>query len=222
MTMSPVDDQQRRSARVAGIIYLASFATVIVVNFGLLAPLLSGDPSHIARNILEENTRFRVGLVGQLLYGIGVLVVTAALYIVLRPVNGLLAVLAALGRVVHGFSWLMVSINLLLALRLLTQPAYAQALPPDQLAALARFYLSGIDQYYVGLLFWALGSTVAAYLWLESGYIPRPLSLMGIAASGWAVVCCVAFFVFPEFPKLVNLWLFDIPMVLFEIAVSLR
>ena len=209
-----IDGLQRRSARVAGAVYLVSFATVVVVNFGVLGPLLDGDPAHIARSVLEHETRFRVGLVGQLLYCIGVLVVTGALYIVLRPVDGFLAVLAAVGRLVHGLSWLLVSLNLLTALRLLTQPVYAHALPPDQLPVLARLYLSGFDQYYVGLLFWSLGSTVTAYLWFKAGYVPRPLALVGIPASAWGAACCIALFVFPEFPKLVNLWWFDMPMVL--------
>jgi hypothetical protein len=220
MMIGAIDGLQRRSARIAGVVYLLSFATIVAVDFGILGPLFDGDPSRIARNVLEHETRFRIGLAGQLFYCVGVFVVTGALYIVLRPVDGLLAVFAAVGRLVHGFSWLLVSLNLLTALRLLTQPVYVGMLPSDQLPVLARLYLSGFDQYYVGLLFWSLGSTVAAFLWLKARYVPMALALFGILASAWGAACCIALFVFPEFPKVVGLWWFDVPMVLFEISLS--
>ncbi len=149
----PIDNSQHRAARTAGIAYVLSFVLVVGVNFGIFGRLLVGDPGQIARAVIANATVFRIGLVGQLLYSVGVVVVSAALYIVLGPVDRLLALLAGVGRLVHAFTWLLVSLNLLTALRLLGQPDYAHALPPDQLAALARLDLSGFDQYYVGLLF---------------------------------------------------------------------
>jgi hypothetical protein len=221
MTSSAVDGSQRRAARIAGLAYLLSFATVVSVNFGIFARLIVGDdPAQTARNILAHETLFRLGVAGDLLYCIGVVVVSAALYVVLKPVDQTLALLAALGRLVHGLTWLLVSVNLFTALRLLRRPEYAHVLPPDQLPVLARLYLSGFDQYYVGLLFWSLAATVGAYLWLKSAYVPAALAAFGVLASAWCVACTVALFLYPDFPRLVNLWWFDMPMVLFEIAVS--
>ncbi len=85
----------------------------------------------------------------------------------------------------------------------------------------ARLYLSGFDQYYVGLLFWSLGATVGAYLWLKARYVPSALAALGILASAWCAVCTSALLISPGFSKVVNLWAFDMPMVLFEIALSL-
>ena len=221
MTTSSIDGSQRKAARIAGFAYLLSFVTVVSVNFGIFARLIVGaDPAQTARNILAHETLFRVGLAGDLLYCIAVLCVTAALYVILKPVDQTLALLAAFGRLVHGFTWLLVTVNLFTALRLLSRPEYASVLPPDQLPVLARLYLSGFDQYYVGLLFWSLAATAGAYLWLKSGYVPSALAAFGILASAWCTACTFILFLFPDFPKLVNLWWFDMPMVLFEIAVS--
>jgi Domain of unknown function (DUF4386) len=220
MATSSVDESQRKAARLAGAVYLLSFATVVSVNFGIFFRLLVGSPTQIAGNVLAHQTLFRIGLVGQLLYCVGVLVVSVALYVVLRPVDHVMALLAALGRIVHGITWLLVSLNLFTALRLLIKPDYVGSLPAEQLAVLARLHLTGFDQYYVGLLFWSLGSTVAAYLWFRARYVPRALAAFGIAASMWGALCCLALFVFPDFPKLVGLSWFDVPMVLFEIALS--
>ena len=221
MTTNSIDSSQRRAATIAGLACLVSFVTVVSVNFGIFARLIVGtDPALTARNILAHEALFRVGIAGDVLYCIAVLVLSAALYIVLKPVNQHLAVLAALGRMAHGFTWLLVTVNLLTALRLLSRPEYARAFSPEQLAALSRLYLSGFDQYYVGLVFWSLGATVGAWLWFKSAYIPRALAVFGGLASAWCAACTFALFLFPDFPGIVNLWWFDTPMVLFEITLS--
>lgn len=221
MTISSIEGSQRRAAKIAGLACLLSFATVTSVNFGIFERLIvDADPGQTARNILAHETLFRVGVAGDVLYCIGVLVLSTALYVVLKPVSRNLALLAVSGRLVHGLTWLMLTLNLFTALRLVTRPDYARAFPPDQLSVVARLYLSGYDHYYVGLLFWSLGATLGAYLWLKSRYVPGALAVFGILASAWCAACTFALFIFPDFPKLVNLWWFDTPMALFEIALS--
>jgi len=220
MTTHSTAEAQRKAAKVAAAAQLLSFATVVGSNFGILQRLLTDDPARTAGNILAHETLFRVGLMGFVLYSIGVVVQSAALYVVLRPVDQNLTLLSFLGRLIHGFTWLVVTLNLFTALRLLSRPEYAGVLPPGQLPVLARLYLSGFDQYYVGLLFWSLGATIGAYVWLKSGFIPRSLAVFGILASGWCVACTAALLIRPTFSNVVNLWAFDTPMALFEIALS--
>src|SRR5262245_23896791 len=148
----PIDSAQRKAAKIAGLACVASFVTVVSVNFGILARLVVGDSAQTAKNILAHETLFRAGIAGFVLYCVGVLVLSAALYVILKPVDQTFALVAALGRLVHGFTWLLAAVNLFTALRLLSRPEYA-AFPPDQLAVLTRLYLSSFDPYYVGLLF---------------------------------------------------------------------
>ena len=76
------------------------------------------------------------------------------------------------------------------------------------------------DDYYVGLPFFGLAATVCAWLWLKSNYIPRGLSIFGVIASAWCVFCAFVYLIFPSFNKIVNDYIFDSPMALFELAVS--
>ena len=222
MATRSIDSSQRKAAKIAGLAYLLSFVTVVSVNFGILERLIvAADPVQTARNILAHETLFRVGLTGGVLYCIGVLVLSAALYIVLKPVDQTLALLAALGRFVYALTWIILTLNLFTALRLLSHADYAQAFLTEHLPSLARLYLSGFDQYYVGLLFWSSGATVGAYLWLKSAYVPRALAAVGVLASAWCAACTLVLFLVPDFPKIVNLWWFDTPMGLFEFALSL-
>jgi Domain of unknown function (DUF4386) len=117
-------------------------------------------------------------------------------------------------------TWVVIALNLFTALRLLSGTDYLQAFGAEQLQALARLHLSGFDTYYVGLLFYGSASTVCAYLWLKSRYIPRGLAAWGVIGSAWCALCTFVFIISPGFSKVVNLWWFDSPMGIFEIATS--
>jgi hypothetical protein len=141
--------------------------------------------------------------------------------VILKPVNKGLALLAAFWRLVWVLVWLVMTLNLFDALRLLSGADYSRAFEGEQLQALAMLYLgTRFDCYYVGLLFGALASTVCGYLWLKSRYIPRALAAFGVISSAFCVACTFVFYIFPNFDKIVNLWWFDMLMGIFDIALS--
>ena len=222
MTISTIDESQRKAARIAGLAYLITFAIVVYVNFGIVDPLtVENNATETARNILANEQLFRIGITGNLIYGAGLVVLFTALYVVLKPVNWGLALLGTFWRLVWLFMWLLMTLNLFDALRLLSGSDYLGAFETEQLQALSRFHLAtGFDYYYVGLLFSALASTVYSYLWYKSGYIPRTLAVFGIISSAFCVGCTFVFYVFPNFDKKVNLWWFDTPMAIFDITLS--
>jgi len=221
MTISTIDESQRKAAKVAGFAYLITFATVVYVNFGIHARLIVENNAETARNVLGHERLFRIGIAGDLIYCAGVVVLLTALYMILKPVNRGLALLAAFWRLVWVLMWLVMTLNLFDALRLLRGADYLRAFESERLQALAKLYLStSFDYYYVGLLFGALASTVCGYLWFKSRYIPRALAAFGVISSAFCVACTLVFYIFPNFDKIVNLWWFDTPMGLFDIALS--
>jgi hypothetical protein len=222
MTISPINELQRKAAIVAGFSYLITFAIVVYVNFGIHGRLIVENSAvETAQNILRNEQLFRIGIVGDLIYCTGVVVLLTALYVILKPVNPGLALLAAFWRLVWVLVWLVMTLNLFNALKLLSGANYLRAFETERLQALARFYLgSSFDYYYVGLLFGSLASTVCGYLWLKSRYIPRILAAFGLISSAFCVACTLIFYIFPNFDKTVNLWWFDSPMGIFDIALS--
>jgi Domain of unknown function (DUF4386) len=221
MTISTIDDSQRKAAKVAGFACLITFATVVTVNFGIHERLLVENNAETARNILTHERLFRIGIAGDLIYCAGVIVLLTALYLILKPVNRGLALLAAFWRMVWVLMWLVMTLDLFDALRLLRGADYLQAFQAERLQALASLYLgTRFDYYYVGLLFGASASTVCGYLWFKSRYIPRALGAFGVISSAFCVACTLVFYVFPNFNKIVNLWWFDTPMAIFDIALS--
>jgi hypothetical protein len=222
MTISPINEIQRRAAVVAGFSYLITFAIVVYVNFGIFDHLIVvNSAAETAQNILKHERLFRIGITGDLIYCAGVVVLLTALYLILKPINSGLALLAAFWRLTWVLIWLVMTLNLFNALRLLSDANYLGAFETERLQALARFYLgSSFDYYYVGLLFGALASTVCGYLWFKSRYIPRALAILGVISSAFCVACTLIFYIFPNFNKTVNLWWFDSPMGIFDIALS--
>lgn len=217
-----IDDSQRTAAKAAGWSYLATFIIVVYVNFAILGRLIVSNAAETARNILAHERFFRLGITGDIVYCVGLVVLLTALYVIFRPVSPGLALLAALWRLVWVLTWLALTLKLFEALRLLAGPEYLRALEPERLQALARLDLgSGYDYYYVGLLFNALASTLCGYLWFKSCYVPRWLAAFGIVSSAWCVACTAVFYVFPHFDGIVNLWWFDTPMAMFDIVLSL-
>src|SRR5436309_1817679 len=222
MTTCTVDNAQRTAAKIAGVAGLVAFGLVVFGNYVLLDPLIvPRNAADTARNILAHQTQFRVALTCFIVYGIGVIVLLTALYVVLAPVNRGLALAGALFRLVFSVLWLIAPLNSLAALRLLGDASYLKVFEPDRLQALARVQLAGsFDDYYVGLPFFGLAATVCAWLWLKSKYIPRGLSIFGVIGSAWCVFCAFVYLIFPNFNKIVNDYIFDSPMALFELAVS--
>ena len=217
-----IDNSQRIAAKVAGIAGLLAFVLVVFGNYVLLEPLIvARNATDTAHNILAHQTQFRFALACFITYDIGGIVLLTALYVIFAPVNRGLALAGALFRLVFVMLWLVAPLNSLGALRLLSDASYLQVFEPDHLQALARVQIAtSFDDYYVGLPFFGLAATVSAWLWLKSDYIPKALSIFGVIASAWCVFCAFVYLIFPNFNKIVNDYVFDTPMALFELIVS--
>ena len=222
MTISTIDNSQRTAAKVAGVSSIIAMAIVVFANYGLLNPLIvPGNAAETARNIVAHERTLRIAVTCFLIYSASVVVLLAALYVILKPVNRGLALVAALFRLVFALLWLLTALNLLGALRLLGSASYLQVFEPERLQALSRLGLaSNFDDYYVGLPFFALASTVCSYLWLKSKYIPKGLAAFGVISSAWCVLCAFVFLIFPGFGKPVDPYWFDSPMAIFELVLS--
>lgn len=221
MTISTIDESQRKAARVAGFTFLIAIAIVVVANYGIIFRLVvPGNAVDTATNILANETLFRLNIACDLIYVMNVVVILVSLFIILKPVNRQLALVATICRLIYALMWAVTALNMLGALRILGDASYLSVFPADQLQTLARLHIS-IDAYYIGLPFWGLTSTVCSYLWYRSGYIPRGLAAFGMISSAWCVFCAFAFIVFPHFETTVNAYWFDMPLVIFEIALGL-
>ncbi len=223
MPIRTTDESQRNAARVAGFTFLFSMAIVVFANYGISFRLsVPGNAAETAQNIIANEGLYRINIACNLLYGATILVLLSALYVILKPVDRNLALVAALCRLVVALMWCVTALNMLGALRLLGGGTYLSVFEADRLLALASLHRdASYDAYYIGLPFWTLASTVCSYLWFKSGYIPRALAAFGMIASAWGVFCAFAFVISPDFQNTVHPGWFDMPMVIFEMALGI-
>lgn len=217
-----IDESQRIAARVAALAYLIPVAFVVYANFGMRGRLLvRNDMAETIQRVATSPLTFRLSVAFDLVYCVGVVVLLAALYTVLRPVSRQLTILASALKLVYAVTAVLMVLSYQAAFRLATEPVYATALTPEALQALVRLNWFGTgQQYYVGLLFWSLSSTVFGWLWLKSGYIPAPIAFASIASAAWCLLCTFIYIIQPGFAHVVNLWWFDSPFALVDITLS--
>jgi len=188
MVNSTTNTPIRRAAIIAGIgllimVIAAPFAELFVFP-KLVVP---GNATETAKNIVANKTLFISGIFGYLITFICDLLVSWALYVLLKPVNENLSLLTAWFRLVYTVIALVALLNLVTVFRLLNASAYLTVFQPDQLHAQAMLSLDAFrSQWYFGLLFFAIHLVLLGYLVFRSNYIPRILGvLLAIAGLGY-------------------------------------
>jgi hypothetical protein len=163
-------------------------AIAVLGTVGTQSPIVAGDPARTASNIMGAEFLFRAGVVGWLVVAILDVIVALALYVVLRPVNRSLSMLAAWFRLVYAAIFVASVANLLVSVQLLSDAAYT-ALGASQINAQAMIALDAFKNgWALGLVLFGVSLGLLGYLVYVSGYIPKLLgALLLIAAAGYMV-----------------------------------
>ncbi|MDB5209961.1 MAG: hypothetical protein JWQ30_788, partial [Sediminibacterium sp.] len=120
-----------RYARIAGALYLtlifAGMFSVLFVRDKLTIP---GDPVATARNIIGSESLWRSGIIADLVMHLFDIPIMLALYVLLKPVNKNIALLALLFNLVQTAVLVANKLNLVAALLPLGNAEYLQAIDP--------------------------------------------------------------------------------------------
>jgi hypothetical protein len=222
MTISSVDQSQRKAARVVGLAYLLAIPPAVFAEFYVLGQLIVyNNAVESAHNIMAHERLFRLGTASNLtVFAIDVVLITA-LYVVLKPVNRNLALLAAFWGLIETGVLVVALLNDFEALRLLSGADYLRVFEPDRLQALARLSSSAHGAgYNVGLVFAGLRSTLFCYLWFRSNLIPKTLAGWGVFASALMGASAFAFIIFPELTKIITIEVYGGPIFFFELTMG--
>jgi hypothetical protein len=200
MTISAIDESQRKAARVAGALYLFGFVAVFDELYVRGRLIIDNNAAETARNIMAHERLFRIGIAIDLIEMASMVALLTALYIILKAVNQNLALLAAFWRLMEAAICVVMTLSSFDVLRVLSGADYLRAFEGDRLQALARLYIGAHGAgYNVAEIFLGLGSTVFGYVWFKSGYIPRALAAWGVFSSLLVAMCTFASIIFPDF-----------------------
>jgi uncharacterized membrane protein len=174
-----------------GLLLLAVLAAI--ANFGILKTLIvPGDAQTTAQHIAAAPGLFRLGIGAFFAVAILDVVVAWALYIVLRPVNRSLSLLAALFRVVYATMLAVALNNLVSALQLLGGAEFLKGFGTDQLQAQMMVLLSAFESGWdLSLIAFGVHLLVVGMLVFRSGKRHQVLGILVIAAGlGYLIDGC--------------------------------
>lgn len=144
-------------ARVCGWIYLVSFVAGIFADGYVASKLvLAGDAAATAHNIVASESLWRVGFVADIVGLVSYVAVTLLLYILLRPVNANISLLAAFFSLTGCATLGVALLGFIAPTIVLGGGGYLSAFDPHQLQAMAllslKLYGNG---YAVAIVFFA-------------------------------------------------------------------
>jgi hypothetical protein len=182
-----------KTARIAGGLYLLLLPLGIL---GLLyvpsAIIVAGDTAATTRNILANETLFRLSIVSALLVQLVNIFVVLFLYKLLNPVNKRMALLMVI------FSLLAVPIAMLSEINKAAVLLLLNDADPS-LSLVALF----LDLHEVGIqiasIFWGLWLFPMGYLVFKSNYLPQIIGVLLMIGCVGYLVDSLAFFLFPDF-----------------------
>ncbi len=141
---------------------------------------------------------FRVGIATDLIGGAGNAAFAVAFYVMLKPVGSATALLAAFWRLGEAVILGHMTLNSMIVVHILSHSDRLAAFSVGQLQTLASIYLGAQGaEFAIGLVFYALGSTLFCYLLLKSRYVPRVLAWWGLLGSVVALFSSLTIIVFP-------------------------
>ncbi|MGA2907072.1 MAG: DUF4386 domain-containing protein [Terracidiphilus sp.] len=218
-----IEPSQRQAARIFAITTLIMYVVVMIAFTRFYAPFLVwGDEAVTARNFSAHEPLLHFYIALAVVFGIGSIIVMAALYVMFRPISRGLTLFAASTRLVGVVMWFIGLIDLFDALRIMRGAGYLQAFKPEHLQALAGLQLaSGWDAYYIGLTISPIGSVLFSYLFFKSRYVPRALAVCGMAASLFEGVCGFAYLIDRNFGAMISVNWYEMPVFFFDVALCI-
>jgi hypothetical protein len=176
-------------ARIGGVLYLIIIVIGFCSEFFITNKLVvSGDVTATAKNIAASESLWRISIAGELILLVCAVALTMILYVLLRPVNENLALLAVFFNIVEFPIEAVSKLCLFSALFLSGNADYLKAFEPHQLHALVKISLKLHDYGFgIDLVFFGFACLMYGYLLFTSGYFPKTLGVL-MALAGLSYV----------------------------------
>lgn len=221
MTGHRIEPSQRVAAKIVGVLYLLQMATGVFGELFVRGRLIvGGDAMRTAQNIAADERLFRLSIAGDLLTYATVIALVWAFYVLVRPVDRNLALLAVFFRLVENAVLCTATICSLVVLAILGGSGYLKVFDAAQLDSLAKLFLvaQGLGMS-VAFVLLGIGSSIFSYLLLKSAYVPKAIAVWGIFASLLLALGTLIVIVFPAAGAAVGM-AYMAPMGIYEVGLG--
>lgn len=209
------------TAKIAAVLYLLIAVVAGFVHFYVPGELIVlGDATATATKIVASEGLFRMSMASEMFLLLSEIVLSVLLYVLLKPVNQTLSLVAAASRLamttIHGFNL----VNQAVVLVLLSGAGYLTVFEPTQLHALAMLFLDAYGAgFTLGIVFLFLHALALGYLIIRSGYFPKFVGVLFMMASLGYLIDGFAYLLFDNYKT--GAVYFALPIALSEIAFPL-
>jgi hypothetical protein len=181
-----VEESPRIKARIAGVFYLFTIVTRMLVEIFVRNRLVvSDDAAATATNILAHEPLWQWGFAGDIIAFASYIALTALLYELFKPVNRSVSLVAAFFSLTASVVQAISSLFHFAPLAVLGGSKYLSAFSAEQLQALALVFLRlrAAAYHNVGLVFFGLYLLLVGILILRSAFLPGVLGVLMVLAG---------------------------------------
>ena len=191
-----------------GLLIMAVLAPIALFN-GLDKMLVTGDATATANNIIAAEGQFPIIICTFLIVAILDLVVAWALYILFKPVNKSISLLASWFRLIYAGILGIALLNLFIVSQLLSGASYLTVFDQNQLNTLAMLFFNSFTYVWdIGLVFFGLHLLILGYLVFKSVYFPKFLGILLVIASAGYIIDSFGKFLSPNYSISIALYAF--------------
>jgi hypothetical protein len=208
---------EKNTPRLLGAAFLFVFFASLISGVLLTSVVGSGDVSRDLVSVSGQLTRVRVSVLGQLLTSGGIVVLAVLLYVVLRRVDRILALIALGWWLAEAITLALIQLGTLalIPLSLDFVAAGAPAASFHQALGQSLYYGLAKQGMAIHMWFYCIGGLLWYSMFFKSRYIPRAISLFGLVA----VVLALGAVALELFGYAVPIWV-SIPIAPFELAIG--
>jgi len=221
VTNRVADTSQRKAVRVAGFMFLFALIFILLHGAVLSKLIVAENVIATANSIMANELLFRISIIIELIISAVAVVLALALYIILKPVNKNLALLALYLKLAEAIITTVIAHLNFIVLQILNGQAYLTVFEPEQLQALVGLFLNVQNAVWsIPMVFLGLNLTIFSYLFFKSKYIPRILAVLGILSYAFIFIYAFVNILVPKYAAIpiIEITLFA-PSFLFEIII---
>ena len=170
--------------QICGFLFLFILLTSMLSQFLAGAVLDSGDVPGTLSKVAENDKKFRLGVVIDLISHVSIIALAGLLYLAFSPYNQPLALIGTLWRVAEGTIIALAEVSNFVLLDVSQKSTTASGAQAIALESMGQVVISvGESGYKIGLVFLVFGSLMYAILFVTSGAVPLALGWFGVIAS---------------------------------------
>jgi len=212
----------KNTPRLLGAAFLFVFVASMLSTQLLTSVVGSGSISDILVNIPDNLTLMRISILLGLVTSIGIVVLAVLLYIVFNKQNKIIALVALGWWLAEAITLAVSKIGLFGLIPLSLEFVEAGAPEPSYFQTLGDFLYYAVYQrgYDIHMLFFCLGGILWYYLFYRSRYIPRVLSVWGLATVCVLFIITLLALYDRDLGSVIPLFMIGGPYIVFEALIG--